>query len=187
MTEGYERAKTLLQTKYGKPSEVANAHMQCVIGLPTVYGTQPAKIHDFYGKLSSHIQVLETMGKVKEIGGFVRVTLDKLPGVRADLVQLDDNWQEWGFRELIESLRKWCDCNPIHSDDHKCDQLNRHPPKKSHAYQTKDEGAKVMRACVYCNSEDHRPAECKKVTDLKQRRKMLSEKKLCFNCTGARH
>ena len=130
-TEGYERAKTLLQTKYGKPSEMANAHMQCVIGLPTVHGTQPAKIHDFYGKLSSHIQVLEIMGKVKEIGGFVRVTLDKLPGVRADLLRLDDNWQEWGFRELIESLRKWCDCNPIHSDDRKSDQLNRHPPKKS--------------------------------------------------------
>ena len=185
-TEGYERAKTLLQTKYGKPSEVENAHMQCVIGLPTVYGTQPAKIHDFYGKLSSHIQVLETMGKVREIGGFVRVTLDKLPGVRADLVRLDDNWQESGFRELIESLRKWCDHNPIHSDDRKSDQLNRYPPK-SHAYQTKDEEAKVMRACVYCNSEDHRPAECKKVTDLKQRRKILSEKKLCFNCTGARH
>ena len=186
-TECYERAKTLLQTKYGKPSEVTNAHMQRVIGLPTVYGTQPAKIHDFYGKLSSHIQVLETMGKVKEIGGFVRVKLDKLPGVRADLVRLDDIWQEWGFRELIESLRKWCDRNPIHSDDRKSYQLNRHAPKKSHAYQTKDEGAKVMRACVYCNSEDHRPAECKKVTDLKQRRKILSEKKLCFNCTGARH
>ena len=28
MTEGYERAKSILKSKYGKPSEVANAHMQ---------------------------------------------------------------------------------------------------------------------------------------------------------------
>ena len=53
------------------------------------------------------------MGKVKEIGGFVRATLDKLPDIRADLVRPDDDWQEWGFPELIESLRKWCSRNPI--------------------------------------------------------------------------
>ena len=42
-TEGYERAKAILKTKYGKPSEVANAHMQCTIGLSTVHGGHPAK------------------------------------------------------------------------------------------------------------------------------------------------
>lgn len=116
-TEGYERAKHILKTKYGKPSEVANAHMQCIIGLSTIHGVDPAKIHEFHEKLTSHIQVLETMGKVKEIGGFVRATLDKLPDIRADLVRLDDDWQEWGFPELIESFRKWCSRNPIPSRD----------------------------------------------------------------------
>ena len=91
--------------------------MQCIIGLSTIHGVDPAKIHEFHEKLTSHIQVLETMGKVKEIGGFVRATLDKLPDIRADLVRLDDDWQEWGFPELIESLRKWCSRNPIPSRD----------------------------------------------------------------------
>ena len=92
--------------------------MQCIIGLSTIHGVDPAKIHEFHEKLTSHIQVLETMGKIKEIGGFVRGTLDKLPDFRADVVRLDDdNWQEWGFPELIESLRKWCDRNPIPSRD----------------------------------------------------------------------
>ncbi|XP_044185053.1 uncharacterized protein LOC122965145 [Acropora millepora] len=116
-TEGYERAKHILKTKYGKSSEVANAHMQCIIGLSTIHGVDAAKIHEFHEKLTSHIQVLETMGKAKEIGGFVRATLDKLPDIRADLIRLDDDWQEWGFPELIESLRKWCDRNPISSRD----------------------------------------------------------------------
>lgn len=89
--------------------------MQCIIGLSTIHGVDPAKIHEFHEKLTSHIQVLETMGKVKEIGGFVCATLDKLPDIRADLVRLDDNWQDWGFPEPIESLRKWCDRNPIPS------------------------------------------------------------------------
>ena len=75
-TEGHERAKSILESKYGKSSEVADAHMQCIIGLSIIHGTHPAKIHEFFEKLTSHIQVLETMGKVKEISGFVRATLD---------------------------------------------------------------------------------------------------------------
>ncbi|PFX32660.1 hypothetical protein AWC38_SpisGene2462 [Stylophora pistillata] len=96
-TEGYERAKAILTAKYGKPSEVANAHIQRIIALPTVQGSQPAKVHDFYGKLATNVQALDTMRKIKEINGYVRVTLDKLPGIRADLVRLDDNWHEWAF------------------------------------------------------------------------------------------
>ena len=201
---------------------MANAHMQCIIGLSTIHGVDPAKIHEFHEKLTSHIQVLETMGKIKEIGEFVRGTLDKLPDIRADLVRLDDNWQEWGFPELIESLRKRCDRNPIPSRDqmpstpdsnhpHRDPSIrsppnrglpihdswtqyssyrhsrNRYPPKKNPAYQTKDESAKVARVCVFRNGEDHRFAECGRFPSISQRRRILSEKKLCFNCTGTRH
>ena len=47
----------------------------------------------------------------------VTSTLDKLLGIRADLVRLDDDWQEWTFPQMLEALRKWCDRNPIHSSD----------------------------------------------------------------------
>ena len=105
-TEGYERAKAILKAKYGRPSEVANAHMQRIIALPTIQGSQPPRIHEFYEKLSSNIQALDTMGKLREINGYVRVTLDKLPGIRADLVRLDDDWQE--FKEqLRQSAEGW--------------------------------------------------------------------------------
>ena len=49
-TEEYERAKHILKTKYGKSSEVANAHMQCIIGLSTIHGVDSAKIHEFHEK-----------------------------------------------------------------------------------------------------------------------------------------
>ena len=125
-SEGYERAKAILygqisKTKYGQISEVINAHIQCILGLPKLHGTEPAKVHKFYETLASHVQTLETLGKLKEIGGFVRGTLDKLPGIRPDLVRLDDDWQQWGFVQLVESLRKWCDRNPIQPSDRKGD------------------------------------------------------------------
>ena len=60
----------------------------------------------------SSVQALGTMRKLNEIKGYVRNTLDKLPEIRADLVRLDDSWQDWGFCELVEVLRKWTDRNP---------------------------------------------------------------------------
>ena len=34
------------------------------------------------------IQSLDTIGKLKEINGYVRSTIDKLPGIRANLVRI---------------------------------------------------------------------------------------------------
>ena len=55
-SEGYTRAKNILMTKYGKPSEVANAHIQCIMGLTVITGTNPTRINEFYEKLVTNIQ-----------------------------------------------------------------------------------------------------------------------------------
>ena len=52
------------------------------------------------------------MNKLRDIKGYVRLTLDKLPGIRADLVRLDEEWQECHFPKLVNALRKWTDRNP---------------------------------------------------------------------------
>ena len=70
--------------------------------LSVITETNPTRINEFYEKLVTNIQTLESMGKEKDIyRGYVRLTLDKLPGIRADLVRLDDNWQEWRFPQLV--------------------------------------------------------------------------------------
>ena len=58
------------------------------------------------------MQALETMKKLKNIKCSVRLTLDKLPGIRADLVRLNDDWQEWDFYQLADSLRRWIERSP---------------------------------------------------------------------------
>ena len=72
------------------------------MSLPTIGGTQRARIHDFYKKLLLNVQLLETMGKLLEVNGYVRMTIDKLPGIRGDLVRTDDYWQEWNFPKLVD-------------------------------------------------------------------------------------
>ena len=181
-SEGYTRAKNILKTKYGKPSEVANAHIQSIMGLPVISGTNPVRINEFYEKLVTNIQTLESMGKEKDIRGYVRLTLDKLPGIRADLVRLDEDWQEWGFSHLVEALRKWCERNPVPLDGNP----GRRDKGRDPLLQAKQEGWKP-RPCVYCKSGEHKSVDCDKIKGVAERRKYLSDNKLCFNCTGTRH
>ena len=102
ISEGYARAKSILLAKFGKPSGVAAAHIQCIISLPVVFNSNPNKIHEFCEKLIVSVQALDTINKLRDIKGYVRLTLDKLPGIRADLIRLVDEWQEWDFPKLVE-------------------------------------------------------------------------------------
>ena len=165
-TEGYKPAKAILTAKYGKPNEVTNAHIQSIIALPTVQGSEPARIHDFYEKLATNIQALNTMGKIKEINGYVRVTLDKLPGIRA-------------FPQMLEALRKWCDRNPLHSSNQSNKLQDRFFNSRQEDYR--------QRLCVYCTSTSHKSVNCDKIASVGDTKKYLSERRLCFNCTGTRH
>ena len=112
-TEGYQRAKNILTSKYGQLSEIVNAFVQNIMALPMITGSHPKKIHEFCKKLLFNVQSLETLGKLKEISGYVRMSIDKLQGIRGDLVRTDDNWREWDFPKFVEALRKWTERNYI--------------------------------------------------------------------------
>lgn len=94
-TERWDRKKTILKAKFGKYSEVNNTHIQSMMSLPTVTQNSAGKIHDFYEKLVTYCQALGTMAKLKDINEYVRLALDKLTIISANLVRRDDDWQEW--------------------------------------------------------------------------------------------
>ena len=125
------------------------------------------------------MQALDTMGKIKEMNGHVRVTLDKLRGVRADLVRNDDNWQNWKFQQLVEALEKWTVRNPIPFSD-------KRNPEKGNGYRKSYQAKQTKSKCVYCEKPDHIFCDCKTAKTVTEHRKILSDKKICFNCRGAK-
>ena len=50
-----------------------------------------------------------------------------------------------------------------------------------------DRETKTPRACVYCDGAHHRSVDCKKCERTVDRKKLLSSKHLCFNCTRPNH
>ena len=172
-TEGYTRAKNILKNKYGNTTEIVNAYVQNIMGLPVINGTQPWKIHDFYKKLLFNVQALETLGKLTEINGYVRMSIDKLEGIRGDLLRTDDKWREWDFPKFVEALRMWTERNPCL------------PRKKRSEFPSGSSYNTQQRTCVYCDKPDHKSIDCGSVTKPGERRQILQRKRLCFNCTGS--
>ena len=80
---------------------------------------------------------------------------------------------------VLEALPKWCDPNLLHSSDQSVKSQDRF-------FNSRQEDWK-QRPCVYCGSAEHKSVDCKKVVSVAERKKHLSEKRLCFNCTGTRH
>ena len=93
--DGYTRAKAILTERYGKQSEIVKAYTRDILDLPVISGKQTNKIHEFYERLVHSVQSLETMGKLEQVNGNVALTLDKLPGIKSDLVRTDHEWEEW--------------------------------------------------------------------------------------------
>ena len=91
-------------------------------------------------------------------------------------MRLDNNWQECGFPQLVEALRKWSERNPAPLDGNhgRCDK------GKDPLLQAKQEGGK-HRGCVYCMSEEHKSVDCDKIKVVANRRRYLSDNKVFFN------
>ena len=110
-----------------------------------------------------------------------------------------ERWQEWDFRQLLKAIKCWKDINPV-TDVSQSEIQRREPtysPKEKNvkndgflrwrSYQTRQDIARQMNGCVYCDKTGHFSANSPKVITVGDRKKILSQKKLCFNCTGDRH
>ena len=103
----YTNAKAILEAEYGQSAEVLNAYIQNIINLPVVTEANPKKIQDFYKQLRYNVQSLKTLGKLADVKGNVQATLDKLKGIKADVVCGNQGWQQWSFDDLLGELKKW--------------------------------------------------------------------------------
>ena len=186
--EGYNRAKAILQDRFGKESEIVKAYVKEILELPYTPTDNPKKINEFYDKLNYNVQALQTLNKLRQVHGAVAMALDKLPAVRGDLVRTDPDWEEWNFAQLAEALRLWTRRNPM--ENLKSEGAHRRREKPSRVYQTQQRQGQLQpkpRTCAYCNTSDHKSSDCPNVTTSEERKKILSTKKLCLNCTGSSH
>ena len=141
---------------------------------------QPGKIHDFYDTLLQNVQSLETLGKTSECLSLVRGVLNKLPGMKVELVK---GHQDWDFTKLLNALRELKEIHPRESvKPHEALKSPNSPGLRS--FHMQEHSAYVPWGCVYCNDASYRSGECTTVRSTADHKQILQEKRPCFNCTG---
>ena len=144
-SKGYNRAKAILEERFGKESEIVKSYIKEIMELPYIPNANPKKIGEFSERLNYCAQALQTMNKISQVDGNVSMTLDKFPAIRGDLVRADPHWERWNFAQLSEAIRQWTRRNPVEPNREKT-QTER--PTKSF-YLT-------HRECVYCGDVNHK-------------------------------
>ena len=175
---GYDRAMELLREEYGQDKTVLAAHTKEIINLQSVRGTRYLSVKEFYETLLINFEALRAMDGDGKVEGLVLSTLDKLSGIKADLTRNDDNWETWGFDQLLQELRKWL---KRHHNEEKIEQ-GRESKGSSKTFLTSE---KRGPHCFYCPNK-HWPDQCNVITDTKERKEMLKKRGLCFKC-GENH
>lgn len=115
--------------------------------------------------------------------------MDKLGPVREVLVQKDDEWEQWGLEELVESLRKYVERNPLREteDAGRTDETPWNRPWKRDRDREKmlfgssgrSRPSQKLTGCVYCSSNEHSSQNCTKVLDIAARRAIIYGNGLC--------
>ena len=187
--EGYNREKSILKEKFGKDSEIIKAYTKEILELPTLTGTNPKAISDFSEKLTYCVQALQTLNKLEQVNGATLMTLDKLPGIRVDLVRTDAEWEKWDFAKLSEANRLWTRRNPVDTKSNERDsgeQRNQKWDRSRKLYQALGQDFNP-KECAYCGDVSYKPSNCQKITKIEERRATLAQKNLCFNCATPNH
>lgn len=184
-SEGYNRAKSILLSNYGKESEITKAYIKEIMAFTIITSANPRRISEFSETLTYCVQALETMNKLSEVNGNVPITRDKLPAIRGDLVRMDPEWEKWNFPQLSEAVRLWTKRNPVEERE-TSEQFNSKRDRSNKLFQARGGEGKPNK-CVYCSDATHRSSECQKISTVDQRKQFLAKKKLCFNCATPNH
>ena len=94
---------------------MVNAHMDEIINLAPMRGSNYSKVQEFYKKLSKNFDALLTLEEGEKLHGFVLAMLNKFPRVKPDLVRVDENWEDWSMEDLIDALQRWLTRNSTRS------------------------------------------------------------------------
>ena len=118
---------------------------------------------------------------------FDSTTLDKLPAIRGDRVRTDPDWETWDFLKLTEAQQEWVRRNPVDKNaERERDENKRKRDHHNRLFQARGGDFKV-KGCVYCGDENHKAIACNKVTNIIERKRILAQKGLCFNCATRNH
>ncbi|PFX15492.1 putative RNA-directed DNA polymerase from transposon BS [Stylophora pistillata] len=110
--EGYDSAKAILEAEYGQQADIINTYVKNN-ATASYHWSKSKEVKEFYKQLCYNFQSLDMLSQLGDFRGNVQSTLEKLRGVKADLVRGNEGWRDWDFKDLLREMKKCSDINPV--------------------------------------------------------------------------
>ena len=190
----YIQAVKLLKERFGQEHQIVNAYMQGLLELPRPMSTI-VSLRTFQEKMESYIRGLQSLGQGQDSFGnlLVPVILEKLPADVKRNMTRDHGNNKWQLQDLRQALKREIgilesglptltpEIHPATASFFTGTGLN---PKRARRDPTSDRRpTERTPRCAFC-SDHHFTNNCTKVTTTQERKKIIIQKQLCFNCLG---
>ena len=155
------------------------------------------ELRRLYDMTESNIRGLKTLGVGADAYGtlFIPIFMKKLPQELKLSLTRKVPIAEWNIDKILEVLRDELEAReralsndttsrsrPSYSNN------STHGSKRGRDYPTTGAYASsTAGGCCYCRQEGHSPTNCKRVTNIDERKRLLRESGRCFNCLRKGH
>ena len=185
--DNYTQAMILLKERYGNPQLIVSSHMNALIKLERINGSNVKDLRQLYDKIESNARALRSVGiDPKHFGPLlIPIVLEKLPNViRLQISRKlgKDNWDVEDFLKCInEEISARESYEFLKSQDNGDNEDRKSNTTSSLLIKQKE----II--CAFCDNKGHYSDKCTIVTDVNARRDKLKRSRCCFNCLRPGH
>ena len=196
-SKSYQAATTLLQERYGDKEKISRIHYNSLMNVKPVFRDSDTEgLKKFYTEVEKKHRALISLGKKQEHYSDLLVPQieDKLPqNLRISVLQQKGRGT-WLMDEMLQLIRQEIrirESRPQIERTQRWESSFRKRDGAEHSasalFGSKDNvRATVNKDCPYCLG-NHVAEECRKVTDVEQRKQVLRKYLRCFSCLKKGH
>ncbi|XP_065061319.1 uncharacterized protein LOC135688408 [Rhopilema esculentum] len=197
----YATAIDLLRERFAKPSLIKQAHIKDMMSLQPVFNERNvAKMRDLYDSLETHFRGLEALGVDQYNYSCIVVPtlMEKIPDVvRLNMIRGTRKQDDWVMEDFLGAFKNELEIRernqPIFKEtrgrdiDVKSRFAGKNPMSGSALHAAEHAEFQEKRLfCTFCRGS-HEENDCKNVTDVRERKKLVFKYGKCFLCLRRNH
>ena len=188
----YHEAVAILKKRFGNKQQIISKHMDVLLNAePVTSQHNLSGLRHLYDLIESHVRSLKSLGVTSESYGSLlsSVLLNKLPTELRLIVTRKVSEEEWSLDAILRVIEEEIGARErttMTSTRPQQQQQRRSTDRSPHTAAALVTGTTPGLSCCYCH-QGHSATNCRVVTQVEARRKILRNTGRCFSCLRKGH
>ena len=188
----YDVAIDLLEKRFGDKDKAISAHMEELMSLEVVHSEfHVGELRRLYDRTETNIRSLEALGLTVDTYGalLTPIFVKKLPSELRLSFTRKLSSADWNISNIMKLLSEELDARErasLNKPKQHFNSYKHHKPSRDLPTTRTFMGGGET-GCCYCKQEDHVPSQCRNISDIEARKRLIKEMGRCFICLRRGH